>query len=61
MLTGKLGYPVALDDAEDVAYGWGGTSETRAEQIRHKYAQGNNKGSEGTDLNAVQQHASPPE
>jgi hypothetical protein len=38
ILTEKLGYPVTLDRAEDVAYGWGGTSESRTEQIRHKYA-----------------------
>jgi hypothetical protein len=38
MLTEKIGYPVTLSDAEEVAYGWGGTSESRTEQIRQKYA-----------------------
>lgn len=36
MLTEKIGYPVTLADAEEVAYGWGGTSESRTEQIRQK-------------------------
>jgi hypothetical protein len=61
MLTEKLGYLVTLGDAEDVAYGWGGTRESRTERIRRKYTLENNEGSEGTDLNAVQQHASPSE
>jgi hypothetical protein len=37
-LTGQLGRPVTLAEAEDVAYGWTGTTESRTAELRRKYA-----------------------
>jgi hypothetical protein len=37
-LTEQLGHPMTLSEAEDVAYGWTGTTESRTEDLRKKYA-----------------------
>jgi hypothetical protein len=42
-LTNKLGRPVTFGEAEYVAYGWEGTTASRTEELRQKYASHNNK------------------
>jgi hypothetical protein len=37
-LTEQLGHPVTLTEAEDVAYEWTGTTESRTAELRQKYA-----------------------
>jgi hypothetical protein len=37
-LTAQLGHPVTFGEAEDVAYGLDGTTESRTEELRQKYA-----------------------
>lgn len=37
-LTVRLGHPVTWEEAEDVAYGWDGTTASRTEELRMKYA-----------------------
>ena len=37
-VTLQLGHPVTLTEAEDVAYGLDGTTESRIEELRQKYA-----------------------
>jgi len=37
-LTEQLGHPVTITEAEDVAYGLTGTTESRTEDLRQKYA-----------------------
>lgn len=37
-LSEQLGHPVTFGEAEDVAYGLDGTTESRIEELRQKYA-----------------------